>query len=211
AGGAGWGGGTGARLPAEVGRVVPVWDTRADPPRLELSLEWPDGATRPLSGAVLLTPLGLASGGRTHVALAGGRFVRIVDEPPRDVVKLLQEGGLALQRSDGAVLEKLSRSFPVGRSALRQLTRVHDVAVIACFELAAEGWLRVRVFAGARASGWSPGALAPEGAVFEYRPALGWMRLDPGDRVGGGMESVSEPAREGESDAAPEPAGEPAA
>src|SRR5207247_98235 len=81
---------------------------------------------------------------------------------------------------------------PVVRSALRRLTRVHDVDVIACFELAAEDWLRVRVFAAARASGWAPGALAPEGAVFEYRPALGWMRLDAGDRVSGGLESVGE-------------------
>jgi len=194
--------GTRASLHTEEVRVVPVCDSSVEPPRLELSLEWPDGSTRPLSEAVLLSPLGLASGGRTHVALAGGRFVRIVDEPPRDVVKLLQEGGLALQQSDGAVLEKLSRSFPVVRSALRRLTRVHDVDVIACFELAAEDWLRVRVFAAARASGWAPGALAPEGAVFEYRPALGWMRLDAGDRVSGGMESVGDAAREG--DAQPE-------
>ncbi|TMA34681.1 MAG: hypothetical protein E6J87_06180 [Deltaproteobacteria bacterium] len=175
-----------ASLHTEEVRVVPVCDSSVEPPRLELSLEWPDGSTRPLSEA-------------------GGRFVRIVDEPPRDVVKLLQEGGLALQQSDGAVLEKLSRSFPVVRSALRRLTRVHDVDVIACFELAAEDWLRVRVFAAARASGWAPGALAPEGAVFEYRPALGWMRLDAGDRVSGGMESVGDPAREGEPGAKPEP------
>src|SRR5262245_6985906 len=140
------------------------------PPRLELALEWPDGATRLLSQAVLLSPLGLTAGGRTHVALVDGRFVRIVDEPPREVVKLLEEGGLALQRSDGAVLERLSRSFPVVRSALRRLTRVHDVDVVGSFELDAEDWLRVRVFATSHAAGWAPGAFAPEGTVFEYRP-----------------------------------------
>ena len=192
----------GARVslqPDEV-RVVPVCDTSGGAPRLELSFEWKDGTTRPFQDAVLLSPLGLASGGRTHVALSGGKFVRIVDEPPKEVVKLLQEGGLALRRNDGAVLEKLSRSFPVVRSALRRLTRVHDVDVVGCFELAAEDWLRVRVFAASRAAQWAPGAITPEGAVFEYRPALGWMRVEPDDTVIAGMEpvEVTDPVRPAE-------------
>jgi len=175
-------------------RIVPLCDTSVEPPRLELSLEWPDGGTRPLGEAVLLSPLGLATGGRTHVALVGGRFVRIVEEPPREVLKLLQEGGLELRRNDGAVLEKLSRSFPVVRSALHQLTRVHDVDVIGSFELAADDWLRVRVFAASRQARWLPGAVPPEGAVFEYLPALGWMRLEPGQFVRSDLEGVGEPA-----------------
>jgi superfamily II DNA or RNA helicase len=185
----------GARVnlqPEEV-RVVPVCDTSGEAPRLELSLEWRDGTTRPFTEAVLLSPLGLASGGRTHVALSGGRFVRIVDEPPREVVKLLQEGGLSLRRNDGAVLEKLSRSFPVVRSALRRLTRVHDVDVVGCFELAADDWLRVRMFAASRAAGWRPGLVTFEGAVFEYRPALGWMRVEPDDTVIPGLVAVDAP------------------
>ena len=185
--------GTRASLHAVEVRVVPVCDTSGETPRLELSLEWADGTTRAFQDSVLLSPLGLASGGRTHVALAGGRFVRIVDEPPKEVVKLLQEGGLALRRNDGAVLEKLSRSFPVVRTALRRLTRIHDVDVIGCFELATDDWLRVRVFAAARAAQWSPGSITPEGAVFEYRPAMGWMRLDPDDTVVSGMEAVTVP------------------
>ena len=187
-----------ASLQTDEVRIVPVCDTRVEPPRLELSLEWPDGATRPLAEAVLLSPLGLASGGRTHVALVGGRFVRIVEEPPREVVKLLQEGGLELRQNDGAVLERLSRSFPVVRSALHRLTRVHAVDVIGSFELAADDWLRVRVFAASREAGWSPGAIPPEGAVFEYRPALGWMRLSPGDHVRGDVETVGETTGEGQ-------------
>ncbi len=193
-----------ASLQTEEVRVVPVCDTSGDAPRLELSLEWPDGATRPFADAVLLSPLGLASGGRAHVALAGGRFVRIVDEPPREVVKLLQEGGLALRRNDGAVLERLSRSFPVVRSALRRLTRVHEVDVIGCFELAAEDWLRVRMFAASRAAHWTPGVITPEGAVFEYRPASGWARLEPDDAVLAPMESV-EPAPAAETDGSAPP------
>jgi hypothetical protein len=161
-------------------------------PRLELALEWPGGVTRALSAAVLLTPLGLTVGGRTHVALAGGKFVRIVDEPPKEVVKLLQEGGLALQRKDGAVLDRLARSFPVVRSAMRRLTRVHDVDVLGSFELATDDWLRVRVFASSRAAQWVPGVIAPEGAVFEYRPALGWVRLEPDDTVIRGLEAVDD-------------------
>ena len=186
-----------ATLQATEVRVVPVCDTSVEPPRLDLSFEWPDGATKPLREAVLLSPLGLASPGRTHIALAGGRFVRVVDEPPREVVKLLQEGGLALLREDGSVLEKLSRSFPVVRNALQRLTRVHDVDVIGCFELADEDWLRVRVFAASRAAHWRPGAIAPEGAVFEYRPATGWVRLEADDRVVLGMEPVDEAASGG--------------
>ncbi len=182
-----------ASLHADEVRVVPVCDTSGETPRLQLSLEWSDGTTRSFHDSVLLSPLGLASGGRTHVALAGGRFVRIVDEPPKEVVKLLQEGGLALRRNDGAVLEKLSRSFPVVRTALRRLTRVHDVDVVGCFELATDDWLRVRVFAAARAAQWVPGAITPEGAVFEYRPAMGWMRLEPDDTVVAGMEAVTAP------------------
>src|SRR5262249_14894831 len=186
-----------ASLHTDEVRVVPVCDTSGDTPRLQLSLEWPDGATRPFQDAVLLSPLGLASGGRTHVALAGGRFVRIVDEPPREVVKLLQEGGLPLSRNDGAVLEKLSRSFPVVRSALHRLTRVHDVDLVGTFELAAEDWLRVRVFAAARAGGWRPGSITPAGTVFEYRPALGWTRVEADDTVIPGLEEVTGEAREG--------------
>ncbi len=196
-----------ASLQTEEVRVVPVCDTSGVAPRLELSLEWPDGATRPFAEAVLLSPLGLASGGRTHVALVGGRFVRIVDEPPREVVKLLQEGGLALRRNDGAVLERLSRSFPVVRSALRRLTRVHDVDVIGCFELAAEDWLRVRMFAASRAAHWAPGVITPEGEVFEYRPGSGWARLEPDDAVLAQMESVeSAPAAETNGSEPPEAA-----
>jgi hypothetical protein len=179
-----------ASLHTEEVRVVPVCDTTGEAPRLELSFEWPDGSTRPFTEAVLLSPLGLASGGRTHVALSGGRFVRIVDEPPKEVVKLLQDGGLALRRNDGAVLEKLSRSFPVVRAALRRLTHVHDVDVVGCFELAAEDWLRVRMFATSRAVRWVPGAVTPEGAVFEYRLGTGWARLEPDDTVMGSMEAV---------------------
>jgi len=190
-----------ASLQTDEVRIVPICDTSVEPPKLELSLEWPDGATRPLAEAVMLSPLGLATGGRTHVALVAGRFVRIVEEPPREVLKLLQEGGLELRRNDGAVLEKLSRSFPVVRSALHQLTRVHDVDVSGSFELAADDWLRVRVFAASRQARWTPGALPPEGAVFEYLPALGWMRLEPGQDVRGDLESVGEPAET--SDAAP--------
>ena len=187
-----------ASLQATEVRVVPICDTNTEPPRLELSFEWADGTTRALRDSVLLSPFGLASPGRTHVALSGGRFVRVVDEPPREVVKLLQEGGLALLRQDGAVLEKLSRSFPVVRTALQRLTRVHDVDVIGCFEMADEDWLRVRVFAASRAAQWRPGAIAPEGAVFEYRPALGWMRLSPDDSVIAGMESVDDVVAPGE-------------
>jgi superfamily II DNA or RNA helicase len=179
-----------ASLQPEEVRVVPVCEPDRQPPRLELALEWPDGATRPLTAAVLLSPLGLASGGRSHVAVVDGRFVRIVDEPPREVVKLLQEGGLALQRGDGAVMERLSRSFPVVRSALRRLTHIHDVDVIGSFQLAAEDWLRVRVFAASRAAAWSPGAVAPAGAVFEYRPVSGWVRLEPDETVIRGLEAV---------------------
>ena len=179
--------------------MVPICDTSGEAPRLELSFEWKDGTTRPFTDAVLLSPLGLASGGRTHVALSGGRFVRIVDEPPREVVKLLQEGGLALRRNDGAVLEKLSRSFPVVRSALRRLTRVHDVDVVGCFELATDDWLRVRVFAASRAAKWQPGVITLDGAVFEYRPALGWMRVEPDDTVIPGLLAVeaTDPVRRG--------------
>lgn len=179
-----------ASLHPEEVRVVPVCDTSTEPPRLELSFEWPDATTRSLRDSVLLSPLGLAAPGRAHLALSNGRFVRVVDEPPREVVKLLQEGGLSLLREDGAVLEKLSRSFPVVRSALQRLTRVHDVDVIGCFELAEDDWLRVRVFAGSRAARWRPGVIAPEGAVFEYRPALGWVRLTPDESVVSGFESV---------------------
>ena len=191
-----------ASLHTDEVRIVPLCDTSVEPPRLELSLEWPDGTTRPLSEAVLLSPLGLATGGRTHVALVGGRFARIVDEPPREVLKLLQEGGLELRRNDGAVLEKLSRSFPVVRSALHRLTRVHDVDVTGSFELTADDWLRVRVFAAARAARWTPGAIPPEGAVFEYLPALGWMRLEPGQHVRSDVESVAETQAENASGAA---------
>jgi hypothetical protein len=214
-----------ASLQTDEVRIVPLCDTSVEPPRLELSLEWPDGVTRPLADAVLLSPLGLTTGGRTHVALVDGRFVRIVDEPPREVLKLLQEGGLELRRNDGAVLEKLSRSFPVVRSALHRLTRVHEVDVLGSFELATDDWLRLRVFAAARAAGWAPGVVPPEGAVFEYLPALGWMRLEPGQHVRSDLESVgqaeetasttdgvADPASDGvaePSDAAP--AGEPAA
>jgi hypothetical protein len=183
-----------ASLQTEDVRVVPVCEPGVDPPRLELALEWPGGATRPLARAVLLSPLGLASGDRMHVALVDGRFVRIVDEPPRDVVKLIQESGLALRRGDGPVLERLSRSFPVVRSALRRLTRVHNVDVVGAFQLAAEDWLRVRVFAASRAAGWAPGASAPAGAVFEYGPVAGWSRLEPDDAVIRGLVSVEAPA-----------------
>jgi superfamily II DNA or RNA helicase len=181
-----------ASLHTEEVRVVPVCEDGGEAPRLELALEWPGGVTRALSDAVLLTPLGLTVGGRTHVALAGGKFVRIVDEPPKEVVKLLQEGGLALQRKDGAVLDRLARSFPVVRSAMRRLTRVHDVDVLGSFELATDDWLRVRVFASSRTAQWVPGVIAPEGAVFEYRPALGWVRLEPDDTVIRGLEAVDE-------------------
>lgn len=193
-----------ASLQATEVRVVPVCDTSVEPPRLDLSFEWNDGTTKSLREAVLLSPLGLASPGRTHIALAGGKFVRVVDEPPREVVKLLQEGGLALHREDGSVLEKLSRSFPVVRNALQRLTRVHDVDVIGCFELAEEDWLRVRVFAAARTAQWRPGAIAPEGAVFEYRPGTGWMRLEADDRVVLGMEPVDEAASGGDDDSKPQ-------
>src|SRR6185503_14365790 len=182
-----------ASLQTDEVRIVPLCDTSVEPPRLELSLEWPDGATRPLAEAVLLSPLGLTAGGRTHVSLVGGRGGRIVYEPLREVLKLLQEGGLELRRNDGAVLEKLSRSFPVVRSALHRLTRVHDVDVLGSFELASDDWLRVRVFAAARAAGWAPGVVPPEGAVFEYLPALGWMRLEPGQHVRSDLESVGQP------------------
>jgi superfamily II DNA or RNA helicase len=185
--------GSRATLHTDEVRVVPVFQDGGEAPSLELALEWPDGATQPLADAVLLTPLGLTVGGRTHVALAGGRFVRIVDEPPKEVVKLLQEGGLPLQRKDGAVLDRLARSFPVVRSAMRRLTRVHDVDVIGSFELATDDWLRVRVFAASRAAQWVPGVIAPEGAVFEYRPALGWVRLEPDDTVIRGLEAVDAP------------------
>ena len=207
-----------ANLHADEVRMAPVCDTSVEPPRLELSLEWTDGATRPLAEVLMLSPLGLTAGGRTHVALAGGRFVRIADEPPREVLKLLQEGGLELHRNDGAVLEKLSRSFPIVRSALQRLTRVHDVDVIGSFELSEDDWLRVRVFAAARAVAWSPGAVPPEGAVFEYRPALGWMRLAPGEVVSADVQSVQEEPREpadanapADAAAEPVPANEPAA
>ena len=108
-----------------------------------------------------------------------------------------QEGGLALRRNDGAVLEKLSRSFPIVRSALRRLTRVHDVDVVGCFELSTEDWLRVRVFAASRAANWQPGVVTPDGAVFEYRPALGWMRVEPDDTAIPGLEivDVADPER----------------
>jgi SNF2 domain-containing protein/helicase-like protein len=199
--------GTRVNLQPEEVRVVPVCDTSGEAPRLDLSFEWKDGTTRPFTDAVLLSPLGLASGGRTHVALSGGRFVRIVDEPPREVVKLLQEGGLALRRNDGAVLEKLSRSFPVVRSALHRLTRVHEVDVVGCFELAADDWLRVRVFAASRAAKWQPGVITLDGAVFEYRPALGWMRVEPDDTVIPGLVAVeaTDPVRAATADAGHEP------
>ncbi len=194
--------GSRASLHTEEVRVVPVCEAEGEAPRLELSLEWQDGTTRPFADAVLLSPLGLAAGGRTHVALAGGGFVRIVDEPPREVVKLLQEGGLSLRRNDGAVLERLSRSFPVVRSALRRLTRVHDVDVVGCFELAAEDWLRVRLFAASRAAHWAPGVITPEGAVFEYLPAMGWARLGPDDAWLAPMQAV-ESDRSATADAEP--------
>lgn len=199
-----------ASLQTEEVRVVPVCLSGGEAPRLELSLESPDGTTHPLTQAVLLSPLGLASGGRTHIALANGRFVRIVDEPPREVVKLLQEGGLPLRREDGAVLERLSRSFPVVQTALRRLTRLHDVDVIGSFELSAEDWLRVRVFAASRAARWAPGVIAPESAVFEYRPVAGWVRLSPDDTalapmrpVEEGEERIAEGAAAGEEAIAP--------
>jgi superfamily II DNA or RNA helicase len=199
-----------ATLHADDVRMSPVCDTSVEPPRLELSLEWQDGATRPLADVLWLSPLGLGSGARAHVALAAGRFVRIADEPPRDVLKLLPEGGLELHRNDGAVLEKLSRSFPVVRSALQRLTRVHDVDVIGSFELSDDDWLRVRVFAAARAARWTPGAVPPEGAVFEYRPALGWMRLSPGEVVSADVESVGDAVREPGEAETPARNGEPA-
>jgi len=182
-----------ASLRTDEVRVVPVCEEGGDAPRLELALQWPDGTTQPFTQAVLLSPLGLASGGRTHVALVAGGFVRIVDEPPREVVKLLQEGGLSLRRSDGAVLDRLARSFPQVRTAMRRLTRVHEVDVVGSFQLAADDWLRVRVFAASRAAAWVPGAVAPEGAVFEYRPGLGWERLTPDDTVIRGLEAVETP------------------
>jgi superfamily II DNA or RNA helicase len=185
-----------ASLHTEEVRVVPVCLPGGEAPRLELSLEWPDGTTCPLAQAVLLSPLGLAAGGRTHVALANGRFVRIVDEPPREVVKLLQEGGLPLRREDGAVLERLSRSFPVVGTALRRLTRLHGVDVIGCFELSGEDWVRVRVFAASRAANWAPGVIAPESAVFEYRPVSGWTRLPPDDTALAPMRAVEERTEE---------------
>src|SRR5205823_14401055 len=81
----------------------------------------------------------------------------------------------------------------------------HDVDVVGCFELSAEDWLRVRVFAASRAAGWQPGAITPEGAVFEYRPALGWMRVEPDDTVIPGLLAVeaADPVRA----AAPEESG----
>jgi hypothetical protein len=114
------------------------------------------------------------------------------------------------------VLEKLSRSFPVVRSALHRLTRVHDVDVVGCFELAADDWLRVRVFAASRAAHWQPGVVTLEGAVFEYRPALGWMRVEPDDTVIPGLVAVeaTDPVRAAEAGhepgatAAAEPAAE---
>ena len=62
-----------ASLHTEEVRVVPVCDSSVEPPRLELSLEWPDGSTRPLSEA------GLAAGPRLrrpHARGARGRTLR---------------------------------------------------------------------------------------------------------------------------------------
>src|SRR5580765_187865 len=42
-----------ASLQTDEVRIVPLCDTSTEPPRLELSLEWPDGTTRPLAEAVL--------------------------------------------------------------------------------------------------------------------------------------------------------------
>ncbi|MFM8558257.1 MAG: DEAD/DEAH box helicase, partial [bacterium] len=61
-----------------------------------------------------------------------------------------------------------------------------------------DDWLRVRVFAGSRAARWRPGVIAPEGAVFEYRPALGWVRLTPDESVVSGFESVDDVVAPGE-------------
>ena len=106
------------------------------------------------------------------------------------------------------MLEKLSRSFPVVRSALHRLTRVHDVDVVGCFELAADDWLRVRVFAASRAAQWQPGVITLDGAVFEYRPALGWMRVEPDDTVIPGLVAVeaTDPVRAAAADTGHEPA-----
>ncbi|MBI5168440.1 MAG: DEAD/DEAH box helicase [Candidatus Eisenbacteria bacterium] len=163
-------------------RMVPECHLEEGELRLSLALVNGEGEARPMPDALLWASENTGLASHPTIALIGGAFHRVVEEPPRDVVRTLVEmHGLPLKREDGAMLDQLASRFATVAGALGQLTRVHDARPIVALDLRESDWLQVRVYALAGDPAWKPGGVLDESArLFEYTPRTGWERAADG-------------------------------
>jgi superfamily II DNA or RNA helicase len=157
-------------------RLVPECRVEGDELRLGLSLTNADGTLRPLEEALLFAADARGLSAHPTIALFGGTFHRVVEEPPRDVIRAIEEQhGLAIRREDAAVIDPLAARFPSVARALGSLTRTHDARPVVALDLRESDWLQVRLFAHAGSADWSPGRPLRQGErLFEFHPSGGW-------------------------------------
>jgi superfamily II DNA or RNA helicase len=142
-----------------------------------LALASLEGAQVPMQRAMLWGPERHLATTHPTVALIGGSFHRVIEEPPPDIVRMLAElHGVPLKREDGPLLDRLASRFESVAEALRGLTHLHAARPAMVLDLRESDWLCVRLFAASGEAAWKPGDATSDGArLFEHTPNEGWV------------------------------------
>ena len=166
-----------ARLGSRAVEVTPLCEPGEAGLALRLRVRWPDGRSRGLDRALLMS--GRRDGARRHPGLvvADGEFHVVGKQPPAEIAELfVATEGLPLDRKRHArMLEQLAERFPALRESLAPYTSVHPTAPLVAIDVRDDDWMQIRLFAAAPGAGWKPLDPAPAGArVQEFSPEGGW-------------------------------------
>jgi superfamily II DNA or RNA helicase len=175
--------GAGVRLSPQLLRLLPACEEVEGEPRVVLRLVWPDGRHRPFGETLHFRPRDAYGGARPGLVLCDGLFYELLEQPPDELVDLLQRsGGLVVRRETRErMLAQLAEGFPSMRASLAGHIRYHDVTAAVALDLREDDWLQIRLMAHDAGPDWRPGtALEAPATLFEYTPARRWERVPGG-------------------------------
>ena len=188
-------------------RLLPACSTRDGQPWLELRYVWPDGRERALGEAVPIVPSAGWGQREAPMVLSEGAFHPLVEAPPVEILEgFAATGGVVLPEQERyALLNLLAARFPHVADSLAPHTRLHAVRAVVALDLRDDDWLQARLFAHDARYPWAPGGAVPaDGAVFEWTPHAGWIRLSTeqtSDSGARGYDDVRPPAPPAEASA----------
>jgi len=196
--------GTAVALAPQALRLLPACATRDAQPWLELRYVWPDGRERALAEALPIVPSAGWGQREAPMVLSDGAFHPLIEAPPVEILEgFAATGGVLLPEQERyALLNLLAARFPHVSESLAPHTRLHAVRAVIALDLRDDDWMQARLFAHDARVTWSPGDPLPaEGAVFEWTPHAGWIRLSAQQSNDAGARGYGDVRRAGDAEA----------